>query len=83
MHVYLLFNMKLNRQELLQDMLMKQVYNIADNDSEISHLYGVAGKMSLFVLDKLTASLVYIGNFIFRLGHNVIFAFAEPRGRVV
>jgi len=50
---------------------IKQVYNIADNNSELSHLYGIA------------ASLVYVGNLIFRLGHNFFFWFMEPRTRVI
>jgi len=50
---------------------IKTKYNIKDNSSELSHLYGVA------------ASLVYIGNFIFRLGHNIFFCFMQPKNRVI
>jgi len=50
---------------------VKEVYGIQDNNSALSHDFGTA------------ASLVYIGNFVFRLGHNVIFAPFEPRTRVI
>lgn len=50
---------------------IKQKYGIADNSSPLSHMYGVA------------ASLVYVGNFVFRLGHNVLFFYLEPRARVI
>jgi MFS family permease len=50
---------------------IKQVYHIKDDDSELAHLYGVA------------ASLVYIGNLVLRLGHNVVFSYFYPRTRVV
>jgi len=50
---------------------LKEQYGIADNGSELSHLFGVA------------ASLVYIGNLCFRLMHNVIFFYFSPRARVI
>jgi len=50
---------------------VKKIYNIKDDNSQLSHLYGVA------------ASLVYIGNLVFRLGHNILFSFFYPRTRVV
>ena len=31
----------------------------------------------------IACSMLYIGNLVFRLGHNVVFGFAIPRTRVV
>ncbi|PRP88922.1 hypothetical protein PROFUN_00390 [Planoprotostelium fungivorum] len=45
--------------------------NITDNNSTEAYWFGVA------------SSLVYLGNLIFRLGHNLVFAFATPRFRVL
>jgi len=50
---------------------VKSEYGIANNASPLSHEFSVA------------ASLVYIGNFVFRLGHNVFFAPFQPRTRVI
>jgi len=50
---------------------LKEQYGIADNNSDLSHYYGVA------------VSLVYLGNLFLRLGHNIIFCWLTPRLRVV
>jgi len=50
---------------------VKQLFHIADDGSRASYLYGVA------------ASFIYLGNFTFRLGHNIIFSYFYPRTRVL
>lgn len=55
----------------LQRDIKAGVYHITDPKSEASHVFGTA------------ASFVYIGNLIFRLGHNFLFAWAQPRTRVL
>eukprot|EP01114_Cavostelium_apophysatum_P015576 TRINITY_DN426_c0_g1_i1.p1 TRINITY_DN426_c0_g1~~TRINITY_DN426_c0_g1_i1.p1 ORF type:complete len:430 (-),score=85.90 TRINITY_DN426_c0_g1_i1:322-1611(-) len=55
----------------LQGFLKDQYHIKSDVPSRNSHLYGTA------------ASFVYIGNLVFRLGHNFIFFWAQPRTRVL
>lgn len=50
---------------------VKEQYGIEDSSSGLSHLFGVA------------ASLVYVGNFVFRLGHNILFFYFTPKARVL
>jgi MFS family permease len=49
---------------------LKKEYNIADNSSSRSHEFSFA------------VSFLYIGNLIFRMAHNFIFAPIAPRNRV-
>lgn len=65
---------------------------------EVKELYGIAGRLLFHtiilnvhlddgskesVLYGIAASFIYIGNLVFRLGHNIIFAKFYPRTRVV
>lgn len=50
---------------------VKSAMGIDNNDKSASHIFGVA------------VSMLYIGNLVFRLGHNFAFYFATPRIRVL
>eukprot|EP00033_Pygsuia_biforma_P005536 GCRY01006114.1.p1 GENE.GCRY01006114.1~~GCRY01006114.1.p1 ORF type:complete len:411 (-),score=65.24 GCRY01006114.1:206-1438(-) len=50
---------------------LKKHFNITDDDQSMSRIYGIA------------VSFLYFGNLVFRMGHNVLFAFLAPRARVL
>eukprot|EP01094_Clydonella_sp_ATCC50884_P020750 TRINITY_DN4372_c0_g1_i3.p1 TRINITY_DN4372_c0_g1~~TRINITY_DN4372_c0_g1_i3.p1 ORF type:complete len:433 (+),score=131.63 TRINITY_DN4372_c0_g1_i3:58-1299(+) len=50
---------------------VKSAMGISDDDKHESHVFGVA------------VSMLYIGNLVFRLGHNFVFWFGTPRIRVL
>jgi len=56
---------------LLYKKMVKGIYRIENEQSDLSFIYGIA------------ASFVYLGNLIFRLGHNFFFFMLSPRMRVV
>jgi hypothetical protein len=50
---------------------LRNHFGITDDDKDRMRIFGAA------------ASFLYFGNLIFRMGHNVVFAFLRPRNRVV